>query len=168
MVRKPAATKLSDLILPVEITTSAEVRRLARELGRLEEYCESVRLRTGSELTELPKLSRLLTVLSSRNQLDLLKTADLQRASAYIDDVVAYAPVLHISFASDPSQTFMAKITSWFRDNISSAVLLEVGLEPGIAAGCIVRTENRQFDFSLRKFLDGKRDLLAESMTGAK
>lgn len=169
MVHKPAAaTKFTDLMLPVEITTSAEVRRINRELSRLEEFCESTRLRTGAELAELPKLSRLLTILCSRNQLDLLKPADRKQAIAYIDDVAAYAPVLHISFASEPSQAFMAKITGWFRENISSSVLLEVGLEPGIAAGCIVRTENRQFDFSLRKFLDGKRDLLAVSMTGAR
>jgi hypothetical protein len=37
-------------------------------------------------------------------------------------------------------------------------------LQPTLGAGCVVRTTNRQFDFSLRQDFARKRDLLLEKL----
>jgi hypothetical protein len=43
---------------------------------------------------------------------------------------------------------------------------MTVGVQPTIAAGCIMRTTNKYFDFSLRQDFEGKRDLLLEELKG--
>jgi F0F1-type ATP synthase delta subunit len=56
----------------------------------------------------------------------------------------------------------MQKIVTWWRENIDPFVLVEIGLQPNIAAGCLVRTSNRQYDFSLRRRLQAKKADLAK------
>jgi F0F1-type ATP synthase delta subunit len=61
--------------------------------------------------------------------------------------------LLHISFAAEPSTQALEKILVWFRANIHPQALLQVGLQPTIAAGCVLRTPNKVFDMSLRNHL---------------
>jgi F0F1-type ATP synthase delta subunit len=56
---------------------------------------------------------------------------------------------------------------TWLRQNIDSQVLVQVGLQPAIAAGCVVRTRNRQFDLSLGQNFKRQRAVLAEQLRGA-
>ena len=57
---------------------------------------------------------------------------------------------------------------AWLRREIHPVVLLTVGLQPSIGAGCIVRSTNKQFDFSLREDFLKKHDLLmAKIVAGA-
>jgi hypothetical protein len=71
-----------------------------------------------------------------------------------------------MSFASDPSAVFTVKIVIWLRTNIHPYLLLQVGLEPRIAAGCIVRTPNKQYDFSLRRHFTDQREQLINAING--
>ncbi|HYH36035.1 MAG TPA: hypothetical protein VD706_00875, partial [Candidatus Saccharimonadales bacterium] len=77
------------------------------------------------------------------------------------------SPVLHISFSADPSPTFTEKLMTWLREEIHPLVLLSVGLQPTIGAGCIVRTTNKQFDLSLREDFLKKRELLLSQLRSA-
>ena len=113
---------------------------------------------------QLPKTSRLLEELAKLNKLDLLHKADHDRAIEGLKYLVADAPVLHISFSSEPSSAFLAKLMLWLRDNIDPMVLVNVGLQPAIAAGCVVRTTNKQFDLSLGQSFKKHRNLLAEEL----
>ena len=72
--------------------------------------------------------------------------------------------MIHISFAADPSAAFTDKIVAWFRENIHPFVLIQVGLQPTIAAGCVVRTANHSFDFSLRQHFTKQRQLLIDKL----
>jgi hypothetical protein len=63
----------------------------------------------------------------------------------------ANAPVMHVSFSVDPPGPYVQKIVFWFRHNIRGDILVRVGLQPNIGAGCVVRTTNKSFDFSLKK-----------------
>src|SRR5690606_10854194 len=74
------------------------------------------------------------------------------------------APVIHISFPSEASPAFIAKILEWFRTEVHPHVVLHVGLQPELAAGCVVRTTNRMFDFSLRKRFEQSKKKLLESI----
>ena len=100
------------------------------------------------------------------NHFNLLQTADRRAAAAFLLSVKQNAPVLHISFATDPTAAFTVKIIIWLRTNIHPYLLLKIGLEPRIAAGCIIRTPSKQYDFSLRRHFIDQRDQLISALKG--
>jgi F0F1-type ATP synthase delta subunit len=91
---------------------------------------------------------------------------DRHQAEVFMDYVLKRAPVIHISFASEASRKFTTELLLWLRANFDSEMLVEIGLEPNMAAGCVVRTSNKVFDFSLSKHLQSKRDLMMQLMLG--
>lgn len=153
-----------ELSLPVLVFGVSELRRLARELISLEDYITQSNLRRPGESQSLPKVSRVLDNLASQNQLNLLHAEDRKALMEFLQQVEHQAPLLHFSFASDPSSAFMAKLVTWLRRNIHPHALVTLGLQPSIAAGCIVRTKNKSFDFSLRHQLGENYKYLAESI----
>jgi F0F1-type ATP synthase delta subunit len=109
----------------------------------------------------------MLEEFASTNRLNLLMPDDRHHAAVFMEYVLKKAPVLHISFASEATRKFTTEIVVWLRTNYDSEMLIEIGLEPGIAAGCVVRTTNKMFDFSLIKHLREQRSLLMEKLLGA-
>ena len=61
---------------------------------------------------------------------------------------------------------FQQKLITWIRQQIHPYTLLQVGLHPSIGAGCIVRTTNKFFDFSLRHRFSDQRMLLISKLRG--
>jgi F0F1-type ATP synthase delta subunit len=151
-------------VLPALITGPADVTRTLLEIEQLEDYLRQAAMRKGGDASKLPKTSRTLERLAELNEANLLQAADRQRLVAFLKSLQQHAPVLHVSFASEPSAAFTAKVVEWLRANISKYVLVQVGMQPSIAAGCIVRTTSRSFDFSLRKNLDNSRGLLLDAL----
>ncbi len=164
MAHEPKEHKFT---LPTLVTGPGDVSRVLLELDQLEDFLRSAALRKSGASVKLPKMSRTLERLAEINDANLLDAADRQRLQAFLTSLQQHAPVLHISFASEPSAVFTAKIIEWLRANISKYVLVQVGLQPSIAAGCIVRTTNKSFDFSLRKNLANSRGLLLEALKPA-
>lgn len=152
------------LQLPTLVFGVAEVRRLQRELDSLDELLQAARLRGGGRQGPLPRLSRLLEALAEENNKQLLKEEDRQELLEFLANIEKTAPWVHMSFASDPSSAFLAKVTSWLRSNIHPHALLRVGLQPTIAAGCVLRTANKTFDFSLRNRFIERRGMLVGAM----
>jgi F0F1-type ATP synthase delta subunit len=161
--RTPAGKHLE---LPTLVFGPVELHRLQRELEALEEFLEQAELRKAGKQPLLPKMSRLLEALAGNNNLNLLVPADRQQLVVFLKHVSADAPVVHVSFAADPSSAFTAKVVAWFRANAHPYTLLQLGLQPNIAAGCVVRTNNKSFDFSLRGHFHEKRHLLLEAIGG--
>jgi len=157
----------SHLELPVLIFGPVEIHRLQRELEALEEYLEQTAIREPGKQAPLPRTSRLLEALAGNNRFNLLVADERQELATFLKQIDHQAPVIHISFAADPSSAFMAKIVAWFRTNIHPYALVQLGLQPTIAAGCIVRTSNKSFDFSLRHHFYDHRQLLLEALGGA-
>ncbi len=155
-----------NLQLPLSIVGRMDVARLLRELDALNNFLEAAVLREPDKKPKLPKTSRLLDEMLQQNKLDGLLKSDRREMCDFLEKVRTNAPVIHISFSSDPSPLFLQKLIAWLRDNISHLVLLQVGLQPTIGAGCIVRTTNKQFDFSLRqRFSEGKNILIDKLAT---
>ena len=153
------------LKLPLAIIGPGDLNRLKRELLALDDYLNQAQLRRpGAAPKKLPKTTTGLDDLASVNNLNLLQGDDRAKAIDFIQELSTKAPIVHISFASDPSAVFMSKITAWFRDNINPRLLVSVGLEPSIAAGCTIRTDNHLQDFSLRKHFDAQRGFLLEKI----
>lgn len=153
-------------VLPLAVVGPSDVTRLQLELEALEDYLRQA-MQTG-ESAKLPKLSRMLDSLAESNSADLLVQADRDRLEAFLKALEQHAPTIHISFAAEPSAAFTQKVLTWLRGNISSYILLQIGLQPTIAAGCVVRTTNKIFDMSLRQYLDNNRNLLVEALHSLK
>ncbi len=147
-------------VLPILIFGLPEVRRLKLELEALEDFMRQSQIREPGKQPLLPRLSRMCEALAADNKLNLLQEADRKRLQLFLANVIHAAPTLHISFAADPSSAFTAKIVTWMRTQLHPYALLQVGLQPTIAAGCVVRTLNKEFDFSLRENLIKHEDLL--------
>jgi hypothetical protein len=151
----------TDYQLPLAITGEGDAMRVRRELAALDDYINQAALRKpGTPLKHLPKASPSLSEFSELNRLNLLDQSDRSKMLDFFSELVERGPRVHISFASEPSSLFMSKITAWFRSSVHPLVLITVGLEPSVAAGCTVRTDNHFHDFSLRQHFIDQRGLL--------
>lgn len=154
-------------VLPTLILGPADVNRTLLELEALDEYIVQAKTQKGVE-AKLPKTSRTLESLAEINEADLLMPDDSQHLKAFLQSVQQHAPVLHISFAAEPSAAFTARIVEWLRANVSKYTLLQVGLQPSIAAGCVLRSTNKVFDMSLRRYLQDSKPKMVELMRQAR
>jgi F0F1-type ATP synthase delta subunit len=151
-----------ELKLSTNIISQVDVARILRELKDLEDFFAANKTRPAGSALQLPKLTRLLDEIAKDNDYNLLEEAHRKALKQQLDVVLGKAPLLHISFAAEPSPKALEKILVWFRTNIHPQALLQVGLQPSIAAGCVVRTANRVFDMSLREHLNDQQKFLAQ------
>lgn len=154
-------------ILPTAIVSKADVMRLTKELEGLNEELHQAGVRRGGATNTVPKATTMLEEVAAETNTNLLQADERDKLLAMLRDLSSQAPVVHISFAVTPSPSFLQKIVSWFRREVNPNTLLQVGLQPSIAAGCVMRTPNKYFDFSLRRAIAGKQDLLIEKLRGA-
>lgn len=155
------AHEVGQFELPLSIITVADLARLERELVGIDEFMLQASVRRPGEAVRPPRTTRALEEVAQTYHLNLLQSEDRQRLTAFFKEARAKAPVIHISFAADPSAAFLRKLIAWFRSEINPQILLQIGLQPSIAAGCIIRTPNKYFDLSLRRhFYQHSRILL--------
>lgn len=155
--------------LPPSVYNPRDVRRLINEIDALDNTLLQLGLRQPGSEVKLPRTSRLLDELVAVNGLNLLQENDRHGLKTLLEQTIKQAPLLHISFAADPSPSFIDKLILWFRDEIHPLTLITVGLQPNIGAGCVVRTTNKYFDLSLRQDFIQKKDLLKQALDiGAK
>ncbi len=165
MVREvtKAADKTS-FVLPAVVVGQVDVSRLERELSDLNDALAQDAIRHAKVGKVIPRGSPLLEELARANKLDLGQSAEREQLVAFLGQLKHQAPTLHMSFAADPSASFIGKIMTWLRQEIHPYALLQIGLQPNIAAGTVLRTPSRVFDFSLRKHFTANRDLLIEKI----
>lgn len=156
--------KSMTLQLPIRIISPTDLNRVIRELDVLDNALYQASVRSGGESVNLPRTSRMLEDLAFDNKCSLLSSEDRQKLLLLLKDFSQNYPKVHMSFTVEPSARFVEKIIVWLRNNIHGQILLDIGLQPSIAAGCIVRTKNKVFDLSLRNNLSQNRHLLIKSM----
>lgn len=152
------------LILPNAVISPTDMARLVREIQNLDEFFRQSAIRAGGQPQSAPRYSRLLDDVVLANKMNLLQQSDRELLIAKMNELSATAPVMHISFSADPPGPYIQKIVNWIRLNISGDVLVTVGLQPNIGAGCVVRTTNKSFDFSLRRFFESKHDFFTKKL----
>ena len=150
------------VVLPISVITVIDLARVGRELTNVDEFMLQATLRTPGTPMNLPRLSKLLDDTASVNKLNLLEEKDRKALLNALSYVKEHAPRLHISFSAEPNAQFETKIAEYIRKNIHPLALIQVGIQPTIAAGCIFRTPNHQFDLSLRHKLKDSRTILAD------
>lgn len=156
-----------DLQLPVLIVTPADLGRVLRELTTIDEQLLQLRIRQAGSDVKLPKTTQLMDQLISTNKLNLLQEADRKWLLDATTAIRQHAPVLKVSFSVDPSTAFLEKLVVWLRREVHPFALINIGLQPNIAAGCVVRTTNRVFDFSLKENFNRNRDKLRQALVNA-
>lgn len=152
------------ITIPTNIVSPTDIARLAREIESLDNFFREQAIRAGGAPTSMPRVSKLMDQLAADNQLNLLNETDRGELGSLLSGLHKQAPVMHISFSVDPPGPYIQKIVDWLRRNIDPHVLVTVGLQPNIGAGCVVRTTNKLFDFSLREFFYNQRDFFIEKL----
>lgn len=156
-----AAAGSAELILPLKVTSRSDVSKSLRELELVEDYFHQAAIR-GNEAQTVPVLSSSLEALAAENSLNLIHAEDRSRLRDFLTRLKAKAPVVHMSFPSEASGEFIMKLLGWFRSEVHPHVVLHIGLQPELAAGCTLRTPNKAFDFSFRnRFEQSKQKLIA-------
>jgi F0F1-type ATP synthase delta subunit len=149
-------------VIPSAVITPADLGRILVEVESLDTFLEEAAIRKPGTTVTLPKISKLCENLIEDNKVNMFEPTERARLIAFLNGVKETAPVLHMSFNADPPAKFLQKIMDYLRKNIHPAVMLNVGLQPNIGGGCILRTTNKQFDFTLRKNLESKSDELVK------
>lgn len=158
------AVDRSQLQLPMSIVGYSDVGHLLTEAEKVDNFLRQSAIRETGTPMQLPKTSKLFEELVTTNNLNLLEVNDRTMLLNLLKAVRAKAPVMHMSFNSDPSPMFLQRLITWMRLELHPFVLLQIGLNPSIGAGCVVRTTNRFFDFSLRQQFTEQRDLLISKL----
>jgi len=154
----------TDISLVNNVIGKRDVQTLINELTALDEFLRQAAIRQGGTAVNLPKSGQMLEDLSQANHLNLLQQPDRDRLNAYLKTLLESAPLIHMSFTLDPPPLFTQKLVVWLRQNIHPQVLLQIGLNPTIGAGCVLRTTNKYFDMSLRQRFANQRQLLAKQL----
>lgn len=152
------------ITLPVGIVSPTDIARLTREIEGIDNFFRDQKIRSGGESNAMPRMSKLMDQLAVENKINLLVEADRNKILTILEQLHKSAPILHISFSVDPPGAYVQKVVSWLRRNVHQYALVTVGLQPNIGAGCVVRTTNKMFDFSLREFFAEKRDFFVEKL----
>jgi F0F1-type ATP synthase delta subunit len=143
--------------------TKPDLHRLIREVEALDNYIHQNSIR-GQKSAALPRLTSSLESLLRDNKMDVMDDKVRSELRRILAELLANAPVVHMSFAIEPSSFMTQKIVSWFRTEVHPALMLHTGVQPTIAAGCVLRTSNKFFDFSLRQHLRSSQDLLRQAI----
>ncbi len=162
---QPTTNAQQDFKLPTLVFGRVELRRLSREIDILEGYIQQAKVREAGQPTGIPKVSRLLDGFAGENNCNLLVDADRNKLQAFLKELDSTAPVMHLSFAADPSSAFVAKVVAWLRMHIHPYILIQLGLQPNITAGCIARVNSKMLDLSLREFFNKQRGLLIKELS---
>lgn len=158
---------MAPLKLPSNVISQTDIARLMRELNGMDDFFVGANARQHGTKMDLPKISRQIDQTARDNKINLLEESDRRRLMAELKTIYEKAPNLHISFAVEPSPKAFEKVVLWLRSNIHPQTLVSIGLQPAIAAGCVVRTTNKVFDMSLRASLAKQTDYLQQLVQGA-
>lgn len=153
-----------NITLPIQVTSRVDVARLLREVEQVDGFLKQAAIREPGTSVKLPKTSRQLEELASGNKLNLLLDADRLRLVGFLTAIKSKAPLLHISFSAEPAPVFIQKILTWLRREIHPLLLLHVGLQPSIGAGCTIRGNSLYLDLSLRQYFQKQRPLLLNKL----
>ena len=152
-----------ELRLPTILASRQDITHVHRELRVFLDLVMQSIMRHDNPV-KYPGISSTLRALATENQIDLRDEAACKQLLEALEKLKNEAPTLHISFPVDPSPEVIQKLIIWFRTEVDPRIVIQIGLQPTIAAGIVIRTPNHQFDFSLRQHLYHNRNKLKEAL----
>ena len=78
-----------------------------------------------------------------------------------------HAPIIHMTFAVEADPESLSQLVAWIRQEIHPQALISDGLQPSLVGGVYMRTPNHVHDFSVRRLLADKRDIIAHELEAA-
>lgn len=152
-----------DLKLPTSIASRKDIIRLHREIRSFVDTTTQSIMRHDNPV-KYPPISEQLRALAIANQVDMRHPKNCEVLLEKLDYVKEHSPSVHISFPTEPTTDILERLVVWFRKEVDPYIVIQVGIQPTIAAGVVVRTPNRQFDFSLRRHLYENHHKLGEAL----
>lgn len=146
------------------ILTNIDLARVLREARQVDDFFLQNELRAKGKPSKMLKTTRIIEDLATENDLSILEPAHRKLLIKQLEIISEHAPVVHFSFPTEPSRHALSSISRWLRQNINHYALVQVGLEPQIGIGCVVRTDNKIFDCSLKNRLKDKKSILKDSL----
>lgn len=138
----------------LNIITRQDVLRAIRDMEDLENQITGAKVRGGD--MSIVSIPPTIMSLQKENDLDIFHKDARQMIRRLLMRMRDDAPQVHISFAIEPDNSSLQEILKWFRKEINPELIFRVGIQPSIAVGCVIRTTNHYFDFSLRQVLQKK------------
>jgi len=152
-----------NLYLPNELITRQDLRRVGREASALLDVLQQAHVRAKQGVkTTMPRVSPILEALAASNKIPLDNAQAVEGLVANIEAWQEAAVTFNFSFASSPSAAFLQKLVAWLRREITPLAVVQVGLRPSIAAGCILKVNSKTFDLSLGRRLNEQKSKLQE------
>ncbi len=161
-----ALVDAQNFILPVSVVTRADLSHLVEEIERLVDRSietgarKKLNLVDGSQLILSPRLMDFF----SANEIDPDDNINFDLLIKQLRKLVNKAPVIHLTFSTEADNASRVKIISWLRESVHPQTIVSVGIQPSLLGGVHLRTTNQVFDLSLRKQLEGNRELLIEQV----
>lgn len=151
------------LKIPENIITKQDLIKIHRELrGYMDKINQSILRHKKADDT--PLISDKLLDIAQINQINLQDDSSCNYLLDQLDALMKNSPIIHVSFPSEPPQDLVKSLIKWFRKEVNQNIFFVIGLQPSITAGIIIRTKNKQFDFSLRSSLAKKEPTLLEAI----
>lgn len=158
---------MEQLKFPATLVTKGDLLKIVRELNSLNDFFVGAAARQPGQALQLPKTSKVLEQIAADNKCNLLEESGRTGLHKELDRLSRDAPTMHISFATEPSPKSLEPILTWLRQNIHPQIILSVGYQPTIAAGCVLRSANKVFDMSMGKHLAKQTSLLSHLIAGS-
>jgi F0F1-type ATP synthase delta subunit len=146
------------IVVPPSLVGRADISRLIRELEALDAVIIAQRIR-GLQ-SDASRVTQVMSDLAEANSFNLIEDDDRTTIKSQLKMLKAKGAVVHMVFAEEPTPDVMVKMVAWIRENLHPSALVQTGLQPGIIAGCIVRTPSHIYDFSIASVLKAKKPIL--------
>lgn len=148
----------SEISSPIQV--AGLINRLEDHLAKLQQLHIKQRLHIKTPAGVDQELVKDLRKLHLSASLD-----DARQVEELVKELKAWlevAPVAHLSFSTSPSRQIQEAIIDWFHKEVASDVLVNFLVDGQLAAGFMLRTKNKIFDFSANHQLWEKRAGIAE------
>jgi len=152
-----------ELKLPPSVASKRDIIKLQREIERLldERLQQKISQEQVGDLRKVSNSSRNLISFFEHNSVEI-NDENLKKVLQILEGMRQHSPVIRIAFASEPDYETSEKVVGWFRKNISPQTLVQIGVQPMIAGGCVVQSPMKRYDFSLRKHILDSSDKFLE------
>lgn len=157
---------MAELKLPLGLASKHDLIGLQREVDQLlnEQLQARVSATSAGVRRNISTPSLILGELLHLSGLQQTE-ADLAQVKLSLGALREHAPVVRLSFASEPSHEVVVKLAEWFRRQVDARIFLQIGVQPSIAGGVVVHTDKRRYDLSLRQELLSKNELFIKALT---
>lgn len=160
----------SNLKLPSSVVTKQQFVRFVTEFEAASADIDTEKIRGVATKKRRPKVVTTERVEQFLEENSVKSTDDVARLKLLrtLRRLRKTAPVVHLTFASEADEVSLMKMSEWLRQNVDPAILIEVGLQPGLVAGVYVRAKNQVFDYSLKSRLRRQRESLVNALRTTK